>query len=254
MSLSSIYDNCFSSVDACFSKYAEFEGRSSRAEYWYFMLFLAICSIITKYIGFNAIVIELLLFIIPNFAVQVRRLHDTNHSGWHTVGPVGALLGLAYPGGPGTQFVAGFMGTPPSAASTAAYALTAGTLCFVAYEIWVLYLLVQPGDRVPNSYGDNPLVGSESYTNTDSQNQSRPFSSSNMGQKPGPVRQSVPSRKVVVILLLIGGAVLVISNMSQPPSEAEQRNREQVQMLCGNLSGHVVWDSTGNAQIVCNQP
>lgn len=63
------------SIKTCFSKYADFTGRASRAEYWWFQLFACLVSSITCSIG------ALVLFI-PNWAVCARRLHDTNRSGW----------------------------------------------------------------------------------------------------------------------------------------------------------------------------
>lgn len=69
-------------------KYAVFSGRARRAEYWYFILFNMIISIvlgiIDGVIGSGGILggIYPLAVLIPSIAVSVRRLHDTNHSGW----------------------------------------------------------------------------------------------------------------------------------------------------------------------------
>lgn len=85
-------------------KFATFKGRASRSEYWWYCLFnfivpsalwLAafILSIIIGCIDVSAgmifaglagilVVIALLALLIPSLAVAVRRLHDTNHSGW----------------------------------------------------------------------------------------------------------------------------------------------------------------------------
>ena len=68
--------------------YAQFSGRASRSEYWWFVLasFLVIftAAIIDGVIG-SIIVTSLayLFLIIPGIAVSVRRLHDTNRSGWY---------------------------------------------------------------------------------------------------------------------------------------------------------------------------
>jgi uncharacterized membrane protein YhaH (DUF805 family) len=70
-----------------FSKYAMFSGRSSRSAYWWWTLLYVLivigASIIDAAIK-TPVVIGLiwLAFIIPNLAVLVRRLHDTDHSGW----------------------------------------------------------------------------------------------------------------------------------------------------------------------------
>jgi uncharacterized membrane protein YhaH (DUF805 family) len=75
-------------------KYAVFEGRARRREYWYFILFTSIIGIIlnaadmatgTIYnredIGLFGGIFGLAVFI-PSITVTVRRLHDTDRSGW----------------------------------------------------------------------------------------------------------------------------------------------------------------------------
>ena len=69
--------------------YAEFSGRARRAEYWYFALFNMIIAFALGFVGALAgdeasilgMLYSLAIFI-PAMAVLVRRLHDTNRSGW----------------------------------------------------------------------------------------------------------------------------------------------------------------------------
>jgi uncharacterized membrane protein YhaH (DUF805 family) len=75
-------------------KYAVFSGRSRRKEYWFFVLFVVIISIVLSLIdvfigAYNASTgaglltsIFSLAVLIPTIAVSVRRLHDTDRSGW----------------------------------------------------------------------------------------------------------------------------------------------------------------------------
>lgn len=86
------------SINMClFKKYADFSGRASRSEYWWFVLFNILGSfalmVVSGAIGyifggisavFSAIgtFIYSLAVIIPSIAVMVRRLHDTGRSGW----------------------------------------------------------------------------------------------------------------------------------------------------------------------------
>lgn len=75
-------------------KYAVFSGRSRRKEYWFFVLFNIIVSIILAVIdgvtgtldpesGMGILgLIYTLAVLIPALAVSVRRLHDTGRSGW----------------------------------------------------------------------------------------------------------------------------------------------------------------------------
>ncbi len=71
----------------CLKKYAVFEGRSHRKEYWMFTLFVVIFSILLSIVdGITGIAFISSLFslgvLIPSLAVTVRRLHDINKSGW----------------------------------------------------------------------------------------------------------------------------------------------------------------------------
>ncbi len=79
---------------AVLKKYTVFEGRAQRAEYWYFSLFSLLVSvglilIDTQLGGYDpktgyGILYALysLAIVLPSLAVTVRRLHDTDHSGW----------------------------------------------------------------------------------------------------------------------------------------------------------------------------
>lgn len=67
--------------------YADFKGRARRKEYWMFVLFNMIISIVLELIGSLLGVswigwIYSLAVLIPGLAVAVRRLHDTGRSGW----------------------------------------------------------------------------------------------------------------------------------------------------------------------------
>lgn len=71
-------------LEACkmfWQNYANFEGRSRRAEYWwaYLMVFVIGCVV-----GWIPVIgwLASLACIIPNLAVGARRLHDINKSGW----------------------------------------------------------------------------------------------------------------------------------------------------------------------------
>ncbi|HEY9216506.1 MAG TPA: DUF805 domain-containing protein [Phenylobacterium sp.] len=79
-------------------KYAEFQGRASRSEYWLFYLFTIIVAVVVGIIagivggasgeaGPSLILSGLLgLFglaiIVPSIALSFRRLHDTDRSAW----------------------------------------------------------------------------------------------------------------------------------------------------------------------------
>ena len=74
-------------------KYADFSGRASRSEFWWFTLFAFIVNMLSNIIfgaigiGFLAMIVSLAL-LVPSIAVAVRRLHDRDMIGWWV------LLGL----------------------------------------------------------------------------------------------------------------------------------------------------------------
>lgn len=85
--------------------YANFSGRAQRAEYWYFVLFYVLIliglSIVdwvtgtfseTAGIGLLSGIFALAIFI-PSLAVAVRRLHDTDRSGWWLLIGIIPLIG-----------------------------------------------------------------------------------------------------------------------------------------------------------------
>lgn len=89
-----------------FKKYATFSGRAGRAEFWWWFLASAIVSIVLNILqglaggnqmnsdgtsrgltaGATIVLIITIIWglatLIPNLALIVRRLHDTDHSGW----------------------------------------------------------------------------------------------------------------------------------------------------------------------------
>ena len=78
-------------------KYAVFTGRARRAEFWYFVLFNFIVSMVLQML-FGSVaetaedgaasplaflpVLYTLVILLPSLAVAIRRLHDTGRSGW----------------------------------------------------------------------------------------------------------------------------------------------------------------------------
>lgn len=87
-------------------KYAVFSGRARRKEYWYFFLFSIIISIVlgiadgalglvSAETGMGVLGgIYSLAVLIPGIAVTVRRLHDTDRSGWWILIGLIPLVGL----------------------------------------------------------------------------------------------------------------------------------------------------------------
>ncbi len=74
-------------VSTCFSKYVGFSGRARRSEYWWFYLFCVIVYVIAYILDtvtktpIFAVIVGLGL-LLPALGAGIRRLHDTNRSGW----------------------------------------------------------------------------------------------------------------------------------------------------------------------------
>lgn len=88
--------NLFEAVTKCFHDFVTFSGRASRSEYWYFVLFSFLVGMICGFLDAMlfgqpdpqatslqpiASIAQLVLFL-PSLSVGIRRLHDTNRSGW----------------------------------------------------------------------------------------------------------------------------------------------------------------------------
>ena len=103
-------------------KYAVFSGRSRRMEFWYFVLFNLIVTIVLALIDmllgtFNIVQgvgllsgIYSLAVLIPTLAVIVRRLHDIDRTGWwiliNLIPLIGTIVLLVFeltPGTPGSN-------------------------------------------------------------------------------------------------------------------------------------------------------
>ena len=73
------------SVSTCLKKYFVFEGRASRSEYWWFQLIVSpsyfISTVFENDIAYIFLGITLFT-LIPAISAGVRRLHDTNRSGF----------------------------------------------------------------------------------------------------------------------------------------------------------------------------
>ena len=64
-------------------KYADFNGRARRKEYWMFVLIYMVINVILAVLGMDVIsVIFGLAILVPSISIGTRRLHDTGRSGW----------------------------------------------------------------------------------------------------------------------------------------------------------------------------
>ncbi|SJZ83529.1 Uncharacterized membrane protein YhaH, DUF805 family [Selenihalanaerobacter shriftii] len=75
------------------NEYAEFNGRVKRKKYWMFTLISFVISIILRLISPVLLGIYGLVVLLPGLAVTIRRLHDTNRSGWWVLINIIPLIG-----------------------------------------------------------------------------------------------------------------------------------------------------------------
>lgn len=148
-------------------KYADFSGRAPRAEYWWYVLGLIIAYIVLmvveSIVGLKGMVfgvygpLTALLWlgtIVPGLACSVRRLHDTNRSGWwlllmvpYVVSAIFTLMAFAGGGGMAALGTAGLM-----------------SIVALICAIVLLVFMVLPGTPGDNRYGPNPYGRGASAT------------------------------------------------------------------------------------------
>ncbi|WP_119306632.1 DUF805 domain-containing protein [Cohaesibacter haloalkalitolerans] len=120
----------FAAISSCLRHSFDFSGRAPRSEYWYWGLFIILCSFMIGLLGAllfgRATILGVspltLIFVLatalPGFSAMVRRLHDVGKSGWWWLISVVPVVNLYF-----------------------------------------YYLLLKRGTDGPNKYGDDPLSG-----------------------------------------------------------------------------------------------
>jgi uncharacterized membrane protein YhaH (DUF805 family) len=140
----------FESAFQTLRKYADFNGRASREEFWCFFAFVIIANAIAGFIGavlglwgaLSGLVAVLLA--IPQLAVAVRRLHDVGKSGKELVVPCVMLLAV--------PVMFRFGGFLPKIVALGFFGIT--LLAFAN----LLTLFIKKGGTVPNRYGSAPTA------------------------------------------------------------------------------------------------
>ena len=149
-----------------FKKYAAFSGRSRRQEYWMFFLFNIIISIVLALLdqllglkltseginntGVLGVIYSLATFV-PGLSIAVRRLHDTNRSGWFLLLPIApyilVILGL---------ILRGF----------GSILIIIGGLAVLGLAILLIVWLATEGTSGENQYGSDPK-GTNGFSSND---------------------------------------------------------------------------------------
>jgi len=102
-------DDIKRAVKTCLNKYADFNGRAARPEFWWFFLFQLVVYIVASLIHGLVYWVAVAALLLPGLAVGVRRLHDIGKSGWWVLLALVPIIGLvllyfaAQPGQPGSN-------------------------------------------------------------------------------------------------------------------------------------------------------
>jgi uncharacterized membrane protein YhaH (DUF805 family) len=168
-------------IGRCYANILTFSGRARRAEYWWFSLFLFLGGVIVQVAlaiymirdpAFMALMRDaeqaaiwfkqsgdlavpaaiagagyILLVWLPHLTVTVRRLHDTDRSGWYILMPLAATL-LAI----GAMFPMAIM--PRDIAMPLLFFLA---LVPLGASLWFLVILCLPGSHGSNRFGPDPI-------------------------------------------------------------------------------------------------
>lgn len=111
-------DEMVAAVKTCLNKYADFKGRASRPEFWWFALAWVILLALTAMVSRYLYGIAVLALLLPGLAVGTRRLHDTGKTGWWQLVGLIPLIG----------------------------------------SLAIIYLMAQPGQSSANTFGDPPVT------------------------------------------------------------------------------------------------
>lgn len=89
----------FESIRYCLTNYAEFTGRGSRAEFWWFTLAIALVASVAAAISPLASTIVAAATVVPLLAAGARRLRDAGQSPWWLwilLAPIGGLVVVGF--------------------------------------------------------------------------------------------------------------------------------------------------------------
>ena len=169
-----------------FKKYAQFSGRSHRQEYWMFILFYFIFSVVARLLdgivgtcyndvkpwdgGFISTLYSLVI-LVPSLSIAVRRLHDIGKSGWvyfwsmfaafvAFIAYIVFLVTMLIGNGSADLESLRAGDIDPSVFLTGNFILYTVLLAmfFLGISVYMIVLLAKSGNIGDNKYGPDPLA------------------------------------------------------------------------------------------------
>ena len=89
--------NFTESIQTCYKKFFDFSGRASKSEYWWFQLYQLIIYVLSLIFQSDLALLFSILVIanlLPLCACGVRRIHDSDKSGWFVLLSFIPIIGL----------------------------------------------------------------------------------------------------------------------------------------------------------------
>ena len=175
----------FQAIGRCYGNMFNFSGRARRSEYWWFFLFQILTAMgaqawavwqlfanadfvasmetpekltmwfednpqLFEYAGY-AFAAWLILFFVPHLSVTIRRLHDTDRSGWMILMPTAVSIGSGLIGG----FLIGATAASGNIGGMMFWAIGVTIVPLIA-SLYFFVLLCLPGTHGNNRFGGDP--------------------------------------------------------------------------------------------------
>lgn len=139
------------------TKLLKVEGRAPRSEFWWFILFSVLASLvlnillIVPFLGAIIMLVGEVWLLIASITVTARRLHDRDLSGWWMLAPYALMTG---------GLIAGFLVAlvfPDIGSILMLFLTSVGALSYIV----LLVVLILKGTEGPNRFGPDPLTAFE---------------------------------------------------------------------------------------------
>jgi uncharacterized membrane protein YhaH (DUF805 family) len=155
-------------VSTCLRKYVGFSGRARRSEFWWFVLFGFLVGIAASFVdgligshpltpggsGPVASLASIALFL-PQLAVTVRRLHDTNRSGLWLLGFYAFFVVVVV-----VAVMSLFSGAVQIGGASPVLAIACFAILLAAL-IWYIVIMCQKGTEGTNRFGPDPFAANQ---------------------------------------------------------------------------------------------